>query len=45
MKGTALVRSDIASIMCDQFKVEIGPGKLWEVLHLSEGKFNMFSIS
>ena len=31
--------------MCDQYGVEIRPGKLREVSHLPDGKFNLFSVS
>ena len=41
----ASVFGDISGIMCDQSLVEIGPGKLCEVSHLPDGKFNLFSVS
>ena len=31
--------------MCNQYGVEVGPGKLREVLHLPDGKFDLFSVS
>ena len=40
----ASVVGDISGIMCDQYGVEIGPGKLHEVSHLPDGKFNLFSV-
>ena len=40
-----LAVGDISGVMCDQYGVEVGPGKLQEVLHLPDGKFNLFSVS
>ena len=41
----ASVVGDISGVMCDQYGVEVGPGKLRKVLHLPDGKFNLFSVS
>jgi len=41
----ASVVGDIIGAMCDQFGVELGPGKLRDVSHLPDGKFNLFSVS
>ena len=44
-RDAASVVGDISGVMCDQYGVEVGPGKLQEVLHLPDGKFNLFSVS
>ena len=41
----ASVVGDIHGVMCDQFGVELEPGKLCDVSHLPDGKFNLFSVS
>lgn len=40
----ASVVGNISGMMCDQYGVEIGPGKLHGVSQLPDGKFNLFGV-
>lgn len=44
LRDAAPVVGIISCMLCDQYRMEIGPCKLWEVSHLLDKKFNLFSV-